>query len=100
VVSTEKSGEPELDELMKEIEAELQEYCKAIRPASRQRFDFFPELQGMDVRVTLYNEKTISGRVLEVRRYWFAITPDGGSTVYYVNKAWVVSVQPLKMRSK
>jgi hypothetical protein len=99
-VSTEKSGEPELDELVKEIEAELREYCKAIKPTSRPRADFFLELRGADVRVTLYNEKTITGKILEARRYWIALTSDGGSTVYYLNKAWIVSVQPLKVKTR
>jgi hypothetical protein len=97
---SEKSREPELDELMKEIEAELREYCKAIKPTSQSQADFFAELRDVDVRVTLYNEKTITGKILKTRRYWIALTPDGGSTVYYLNKAWIVSVQPLKVRSK
>jgi len=96
-VSTKEGGEPGLIE---EIEAELREYCKAISPTPRPRFDFFAELRGVDVRIMLYNEKTIMGKILEARRYWVAITPDGGSTVYYLNKAWIVSVQPLKVRSK
>jgi sRNA-binding regulator protein Hfq len=95
-MNAEESGKPELEE----IEAELKAFCKAISPKPRPRFDFFAELRGVDVRITLYNEKTISGRILEVRRYWVMLTPDGGSTVYYLNKAWVVSIQPLKVRSK
>jgi hypothetical protein len=86
--------------LTEEIEAELKAFCKAISPTPRARFDFFLELQGADVRLTLYNEKTITGRILEARRYWVMLTPDGGSTVYYLNKAWIVSVQPLKVKSR
>jgi hypothetical protein len=96
-VSAEGSREPEPGE---EFEAELRELCKAISPTPRARFDFFLELQGADVRVTLYSDKTITGKILEARRYWIALTPDGGSTIYYLNKAWIVSVQPLKVRSK
>ena len=96
-MSAEGSRDPELE---KEIETELRMFRKALRPTPRPRFDFFLELQGADVRVTLYNDKTITGRIIEARRYWFALTPDGGSTIYYLNKAWIVSVQPLKVRSK
>jgi hypothetical protein len=33
---------------------------------------------------------------VESRRYWVKLTTDGGT--YYINKAWVVYVQPLRVR--
>ena len=45
----------------------------------------------------LHNERVLSGRIVESRRYWLKLTTDGG-TYYYINKAWVVYVQPLKVR--
>jgi len=68
------------------------------KPAGGYRYDnFFEEFKDQEVRVVLYNEKVLSGRVLETRRYWIKLTTDG-TTYYYVNKAWIVYVQPLKVR--
>ena len=62
------------------------------------RYDnFYEEFKDQEVRVVLYNEKVLSGRVVESRRYWIKLTTDG-TTYYYVNKAWVVYVQPLKVK--
>jgi hypothetical protein len=64
----------------------------------QQRYDnFFEEFRDAEVRVVLYNEKVLSGRIVESRRYWLKLTTDGG-TYYYINKAWVVYVQPLRVR--
>jgi len=71
---------------------------EATKPAGSYRYDnFFEEFKDQEVRVVLYNEKMLSGRVLETRRYWIKLTTDG-TTYYYVNKAWIVYVQPLKVR--
>ena len=62
------------------------------------RYDnFFEEFKDVEVRVVLHNERVLSGRVVESRRYWIKLTTDG-STYYYINKAWIVYVQPLKVR--
>jgi len=62
------------------------------------RYDnFFEEFKDQEVRVVLYNEKVLSGRVVESRKYWIKLTTDG-TTYYYINKAWIVYVQPLKVK--
>ena len=66
-------------------------------PRQRRYSDFSEELGGAEVRVVLYNERVLSGRIVESRRYWVKLAADG-STYYYINKAWVVYVQPLKVR--
>ena len=64
----------------------------------QQRYDnFFEEYRDAEVRVVLYNEKVLSGRIVESRRYWVKLAADGGA-YYYINKAWVVYVQPLRVR--
>lgn len=64
-----------------------------------RKFDnFFEEYCGNEVRVVLHNEKIINGKITESRRYWLKI--ESGGTVYYVNKAYVVYVQPLKIVRK
>ena len=68
------------------------------RPTTSYRYDnFYEEFKDLEVRVVLYNEKVLSGRVIESRKYWIKLTTDG-TTYYYVNKAWIVYVQPLKVR--
>ena len=66
-------------------------------PRQRRYSDFFEEFRDAEVRVVLYNEKVLSGRIVESRRYWVKLAADGG-TYYYINKAWVVYVQPLRVR--
>ena len=81
-------------------EAPKQEPAKpgtaAEKPAYRYD-NFFEEFRDVEVRVVLHNERVLSGRVVESRRYWIKLTTDG-STYYYINKAWIVYVQPLKVR--
>lgn len=43
----------------------------------------------------LHNKRVLSGRVAEARRYWIKLT--AGRSTYYINKAWIVYVQPLKL---
>jgi hypothetical protein len=63
-----------------------------------RKFDnFYEEFEGVEVRVVLHNEKVLTGRVVESRRYWVKLMTDP-STAYYVNKAWILYVQPLKKR--
>jgi len=69
---------------------------KSVQENSGKKYDnFFEEYGDSVVRIALHNEKMISGRIVESRRYWIKVTPDG-STYYYINKAWILYIQPLK----
>ncbi len=54
--------------------------------------DFSEEYANSEVAIELHNGRTLTGRVVESRRYWIKLTADGST--YYINKAWVVSVRP------
>jgi len=60
--------------------------------------DFGEEYCGNDVRIVLHNEKIINGRIVESRRYWLKV--EASNIVYYVNKAWILYIQPLKIVRK
>jgi len=65
----------------------------------QKKFDnFFEEYCGSDVRVVLHNEKVINGKIVESRRYWLKL--ESGGTTYYINKAWILYIQPLKLVRK
>jgi len=53
--------------------------------------DFSNEYVGKNVKVVLYNS-VVEGVLEKSTKYWFKIS-NGGRTVY-VNKAWVVFVEP------
>jgi len=63
-----------------------------------RKFDnFFEEYEDCDVRVVLHNEKIVNGRIVESRKYWMKVKTDS-NTYYYINKAWIVYIQPLKVK--
>jgi len=69
------------------------------KPARPKIYDnFYEEYCGNEVRVVLYNEKIINGKIVEVRRYWLKV--EANNVVYYINKAWILYIQPLKLVRK
>jgi len=63
-----------------------------------KKFDIFlEEFEGSQVRVVLHNEKVINGIIAESRKYWVKVMVDP-NTYYYINKAWIVYIQPLKVK--
>ena len=57
--------------------------------------DFSEEFKGQEVIVLLQNDKLI-GKVEEARRYWIKLMAFPENRVYYINKAWIIYIQPLK----
>ena len=57
--------------------------------------DFSEEFKGQDVIVLLQNDKLI-GRVEESRRYWIKLVAIPENRIYYLNKAWIIYIMPLK----
>lgn len=60
------------------------------KPSTKQ--DFSNEYIDKRVKIKLADSSIIEGVLLESSKYWFKIR---GSSVIYVNKAWVISVEPL-----
>jgi hypothetical protein len=56
--------------------------------------DFAEEIVGVEVRVVLHDGRPLIGRIIEAKRYWIKLAV--GGTVYYVNKAYVVYIQPVQ----
>jgi hypothetical protein len=69
-----------------------------VNTKTKKLADFCEEYCGNEVRVVLHNEKIINGKITESRKYWLKI--ESGGIVYYVNKAYVVYIQPLKIVRK
>jgi sRNA-binding regulator protein Hfq len=64
-----------------------------------KKFDnFYEEYCDNEVRVVLHNEKIINGKIVESRKYWIKL--ESGGTTYYINKAWILYIQPLKLVRK
>jgi len=61
--------------------------------------DFSEEFKGQDVIVLLQNDKLI-GRIEESRRYWIKLVAIPESRIYYLNKAWIIYIMPLKSVKK
>ena len=57
--------------------------------------DFSEEFKGQDVIVLLQNDKLI-GRIEESRRYWIKLVAIPENRIYYLNKAWIIYIMPLK----
>jgi len=57
--------------------------------------DFSEEFEKQEVVVQLQNER-LMGRLEEARRYWIKLITFPENRVYYINKAWIVYIQPLK----
>jgi hypothetical protein len=60
----------------------------------KARNDFSEEYTGKSVTIVLGagNPSTLKGRVEAVSRYWVKVSI--GQRVVYVNKAWIVSIEP------
>ena len=59
--------------------------------------DFSEEFQGQEVVIQLSNpNERLIGRLEEARRYWIKLITFPENRVYYINKAWIVYIQPLK----
>jgi hypothetical protein len=54
--------------------------------------DFSEEYTGKPISISLADGKTISGVLLESRRYWVKLRTSNGTV--YVNKAFMMSVVP------
>jgi hypothetical protein len=54
--------------------------------------DFSEEYSGRAIIVSLADGKTLSGVLLESRRYWVKLRTSNG--VVYINKAFMMSVVP------
>jgi hypothetical protein len=74
---------------VKDSELKLKKLCKR---ESHQ--DFAEEIVGVEVRVVLHDGRLLIGRIVEAKRYWIKLVV--GNTVYYVNKAFVVYIQPVQ----
>jgi hypothetical protein len=59
--------------------------------------DFSEEFEKQEVVVQLQNERLI-GRLEEARRYWIKLITFPEGRTYYINKAWIVYIQPLKVK--
>ena len=57
--------------------------------------DFSEEFKGQDVIVLLQNDKLI-GRIEESRRYWIKLVAIPENRIYYLNKAWIIYIMPVK----
>jgi hypothetical protein len=57
--------------------------------------DFSEEFKGQDVIILLQNDKLI-GRIEESRRYWIKLVAIPENRIYYLNKAWIIYIMPLK----
>jgi len=59
--------------------------------------DFSEEYVGQEVVVQLQDER-LMGRLEEARRYWIKLITFPEGRTYYINKAWIVYIQPLKVK--
>jgi len=55
--------------------------------------DFSEEYTGKPISISLADGKTISGVLLESRRYWVKVKASNGG-IAYINKSFIVSVVP------
>jgi hypothetical protein len=54
--------------------------------------DFSEEYLGKPITISLADGKTLSGILLESRRYWVKLRTSSGTV--YINKSFIVSVVP------
>jgi len=54
--------------------------------------DFSEEYAGRQITISLADGKTLSGVLLESRRYWVKLRTSNGTV--YINKSFIVSVVP------
>jgi len=87
-MASERKTQPQnIDNVKKNIKTESQR--------SKKQGDFSEEYQGQEVVVQLQNER-LMGRLEEARRYWIKLITFPEGRTYYINKAWIVYIQPLK----
>jgi hypothetical protein len=55
--------------------------------------DFSEEYAGRQIIISLADGKTLSGVLLESRRYWVKVKANDGS-IAYINKSFIVGVVP------
>jgi hypothetical protein len=63
---------------------------KALRQVRHS--DFSEEYSGRAITISLADGKTLSGVLLESRRYWVKLRTSSGTV--YINKSFIVSVVP------
>jgi hypothetical protein len=63
---------------------------KALKPVRHS--DFSEEYAGRAIIISLADGKTLSGVLLESRRYWVKVKTSNGTV--YINKSFIVSVVP------
>jgi len=63
---------------------------KALKPIRHS--DFSEEYVGRAITISLADGKTLSGVLLESRRYWVKLRTSNG--VVYINKSFIVGVVP------
>ena len=86
--SERKTQSPNIDNVKKNIKTESQRSKKG---------DFSEEFQGQEVVIQLSNpNERLMGRLEEARRYWIKLITFPEGRTYYINKAWIVYIQPLK----
>jgi len=64
---------------------------KALRQVRHS--DFSEEYSGKAIIISLADGKTLSGVLLESRRYWVKVKASNGG-IAYINKSFIVSVVP------
>ena len=64
---------------------------KALKPIRHS--DFSEEYAGRQITISLADGKTLSGVLLESRRYWVKVKANDGG-IAYINKSFIVSVVP------
>ena len=86
-MASERKTQPQnIDNVKKDIKTESQRSKKG---------DFSEEFEKQEVVVQLQNER-LMGRLEEARRYWIKLVTFPEGRTYYINKAWIVYIQPLK----
>jgi hypothetical protein len=63
---------------------------RALKPVRHS--DFSEEYLGKPITISLADGKTLSGVLLESRRYWVKVKANDG--VVYINKSFIVGVVP------
>ena len=90
MVSERKTQPQNIDNVKKDIKTESQRSKKG---------DFSEEFEKQEVVIQLSNpNERLIGRLEEARRYWIKLITFPENRVYYINKAWIVYIQPLKVR--
>ena len=65
------------------------------RPKVQKRSDFSEEYKDYRLRVLLHSGEVVEGRLVEARRYWIKVVTEDRKRVFYINKAYVVYIEPV-----